>query len=327
MPTLRIMTFNVENMLTRFRFREWEKKSLATLLDIESELDRANLIRTHWNALQDESRVFTALTIKEGKPDVMCVQEVENMHALKAFHDRYLRRVWKPKKVSYSHMMLIESNDPRGIDVAVLSRFRIVNAVTHQDEFGTIRYPDGPKQERIFRRDCLEVHIKKHSKTLPIFVCHLKSMMGGRKETSPIRKAEAQTVRKIIEEQFDDPEKSDWVIVGDLNDYTEAEGKVDKEHALGALLDDGFSIDVVKRIKDPKDRWTHYYPTKGDYRQFDYILISPSLSRKNKNVIPKIIRKGQPYRADRYKGTRWPRVGYDRPKASDHCPVVVDLKY
>jgi endonuclease/exonuclease/phosphatase family metal-dependent hydrolase len=327
MPTLRIMTFNVENMLARFNFREWEKRNLATLLDIESDIDRANLVRTHWNAIQDENRVFTALTIKEAKPDVICIQEVENMLALKAFHDRYLRRIWKPKQVSFNHMMLIEGNDPRGIDVAVLSRFRIEKAATHQDKNGTINYPDGSKRERIFRRDCLEVHIKKFNKTLPIFVCHFKSMMGGRKETSPIREAEALTVRKIIEEQFDNPKKSDWVIVGDLNDYTEEDGETDDMHALNPLLEQGFSEDVVKRIQDPKTRWTHYYTGEGSYRQLDYILISPSLAEKNKNVIPSIIRKGQPFRADRYKGPRWPRVGFDRPKASDHCPIFIDLKY
>lgn len=324
MPSLRIMTFNVENMLARFKFREWEKKRLASLPDIESELDRANLIRTHWNALNDENRVFTALTMKEGDPEVICLQEVENMRALRLFHDSHLRRVSAPE---YRHMMLIESRDPRGIDVAVLSRFRIVSATSHQELEWTIDYPDGPKTERLFRRDCLEVHIKKQNKVLPIFVCHFKSMYGGREETKPIRKAEAEAVKSIIEERFDDPADSDWVIVGDFNDYTEADGTPDDEHALGPLLEDGFSVDLVKRIQDARDRWTHYYAGEDSYRQLDYVLASPSLAKGNPDSVPTIIRKGQPHRAQRYSGKRWPRVGYDRPKASDHCPVVVTLNY
>ena len=324
MPTLRVMTFNVENMLSRFNFREWEKERLATLLDVDSEVERANLIRTHWNVLNEENRVFTALTIKEENPEVICLQEVENMLALKSFHDRYLRRI---SRHDYRYMILIEANDRRGIDVAVLSRFRIVSTTTHQDIEKEINHPDGPKRERVFRRDCLEVHVKKHNEILPIFVCHFKSMYGGREQTRPVREAEAQTVKEILEERFGDPSEHDWLVIGDLNDYTETDGEADTEHGLRPLLDNEFSVDLVKNIDEPLDRWTHYFPAHDTYHQLDYILASPSLVEKNVGVVPRIVRKGMPYRAERYTGDRWPRVGYDRPKASDHCPVVVDLEF
>jgi hypothetical protein len=51
-------------------------------------------------------------------PEVICLQEVDSFHALKAFHDRYLKRIAREE---YPHKALIEGNDPRGIDVAVLS--------------------------------------------------------------------------------------------------------------------------------------------------------------------------------------------------------------
>lgn len=53
MPRLRIMTFNVENLLVRFDFKGSDQ-GLASLLDVDSEIDRANLIRTHWNVINDE---------------------------------------------------------------------------------------------------------------------------------------------------------------------------------------------------------------------------------------------------------------------------------
>ena len=42
-----------------------------------------------------------------------------------------------------------------------------------------------------------------------------------------------------------------------------------------------------------------------------------------------IIRNGQPYRTPFPPGQaveRYPRIGWDRPKASDHCPVVMALE-
>ena len=327
MPTLKLMTFNVENLLSRFRFRKFEEERLVSLMDLESEEERLQLIRTHWNQLNHENRVFTALVIKEAAPEVICLQEVENMRSLKFFHDRYLRRTWGHGFNNYQHQVLIEANDPRGIDVAVMSRFKIVAAASNQEREGAVLYPDGVREERIFRRDCLEVNVKKQNKVLTIFVCHFKSMAGGRANTKGRRAAEAAAVREIIQERFEDPAGANWVVVGDLNDYTETDGTPDDAHGLGALIDGGFCEDAVKRIADPLDRWTHYYAGEDSYHQLDYILLSPALAAANPDVVPRIVRCGQPFRALRYEGQRFPRVGYDRPKASDHCPVTMELSF
>ena len=150
-------------------------------------------------------------------------------------------------------------------------------------------------------------------------------MIPSREETKPIREAETKAVRKILERRFEDPCIHDWLVVGDLNDYTETDGMPDPDHGLRPLLD--ISVDLIKRIRNPFWRWTTFYPKMQKYQQLDYILTSPSLAWKNPWASPRIIRQGLAYSAERYKGPRWPRVGYDRPKTSDHCPVVVDLEY
>lgn len=327
MPALKVMTFNVENLLSRYNFRKFEEEGLISLMDVESEEERQQLIRTHWNQLHDEIRVFTALSIKEAAPEVICLMEVENLRSLKFFHDRYLRRTWGHGFNDYKHQVLIEANDPRGIDVAVMSRFRITAAASNQEREGAVLYPDGVKHERIFRRDCLEVNIKKQNRMLTVFVCHFKSMAGGRRQTKGRRAAEAAAVREIIEERFDDPAGANWVVVGDLNDYTETDGVPDDDHGLGALIDGAFCEDVVKRIVDPLERWTHYYSGDDSYHQLDYILLSPALAAANPDMRPVIVRNGQPFRAERYRGPRWPRVGFDKPKASDHCPVMLEVNF
>jgi endonuclease/exonuclease/phosphatase family metal-dependent hydrolase len=321
---IKIMTFNVENMLIRFDFNKYEQESLATLLDVDSDIEKSNLVRSHWNIINEENRISTALNMKLGNPDLICLQEVENMFSLKSFHDRYLRRI---SKLNYNYKALIEGNDPRGINVAMLSREKIDSIRTHQFIEKEIPYPEGKKLERVFRRDCLEVDIIKENKIITIYVCHFKSMSGGRNNTKPIREAEAKTVKEIIENRFDDPSNHDWIISGDLNDYTETDGIPDNNHSLFPLLNDKFSFNILQNIQDKTNRWTHFFMGDESYHQLDYILISPSLHDKNPNLLPSIIRNGQPFRAERYQGERWPRIGYERPKASDHSPVMAEISY
>ena len=79
------------------------------------------------------------------------------------------------------------------------------------------------------------------------------------------------------------------------------------------------------------DRCTLYHtrgPQERHLCQLDYILLSSALARLNAKSVPDIVRQGQPYRTPFPAGQeveRFPRVGWDRPKASDHCPVAITL--
>lgn len=63
------------------------------------------------------------------------------------------------------------------------------------------------------------------SKTLTVFVNHLKSMLdksdpcNGRKNTRARRKAQAERVRELVEARFGKTGKGLWAVVGDMNDY------------------------------------------------------------------------------------------------------------
>jgi predicted extracellular nuclease len=152
-------------------------------------------------------------------------------------------------------------------------------------------------------------------------------------------------VRRIIEDRFGPDHASDkrWAICGDFNDYRQrviiggsAFGGytftlAEETHSsLDVFLADGFAENVVER-RPEIDRWTLYHTRGPDERhlcQLDYILLSPALARENANAIPDIIRGGQPWRTvfpPDQEVERYPRAGWDRPKASDHCPVAITL--
>ncbi len=257
--------------------------------------------------------------------------------------------------VNYRYLNVFDGNDRRGIDIGLLSRIGWQDIASHVGvSFGDLdvwpegieQYREGPsdsprfitRADRIFKRDLVAVEFILDGREFTLFSCHLKSMTGGRSATRVIRQAEAMAIRKLIERRFADyrggPDAANWAICGDLNDYYEVDGSrdlrdyqsgEDSPSALGALVDDGFAVNLMQR-RAPEDRWTAYHAPDDIYCQLDYILVSPALAAANPEAVPEIIRVGQPYRAIRHQGPRLPRIGWDRPKSSDHCPVVVELK-
>ncbi len=366
--SLRLATFNVENLMNRFDFSGFrnqlnEDRTLA-LFDIRTESEYRMLEQARVIAHSDDTRQLTALAIAATRADIICLQEVDNIEALKAFEYGYL---FKMIGEGYRQKYTSAGNDSRGIDVAVMMRaetahgqpIELVRMTSHAyvtfEQFGLhtpelASFGHGPS-DRIFRRDCLEVDLKVGSLPLTLYLVHFKSMgpprdgFDGRQATMPLRNAEAKAVRRIIEERFgkDHAGAKRWAVCGDLNDYRERllvsgdahsgyrfEPVSGERSCLDLLTADGFCENVVER-RPQMDRWTLYHtrgPQERHLCQLDYILLSPELARRNATAVPDIVRNGQPFRTPFPAGQeveRFPRVGWDRPKASDHCPVVVSL--
>lgn len=339
MATITIATFNVENLLRRFNFYSFgrlTKEPVLELLGVAGGTEEGMQLRKALHVVTtDDARQITAQAIRETKADVVCVQEIENKEILDAFNNYYLKEA---TGVHYGWRRSFDGNDRRGIDVGVMSKIRI-SVKSHAehtfDDFGLfndkLREYGLSEGDRIFRRDCLEVNLKVGNKPLSLFVCHFKSMVGGRDETRCVREAEAKAVCRIIKDKLEkektDPAKADWLILGDMNDYTHVNGVPDNKHSLGAFFKNNFAYDLLAKLKPARDRWTHYWAGQDQLRQLDHIFASPSLAKKNPKPTAKCVRAGMPYRVPGLeKVARFPRVGFDRPKASDHCPVVVTLK-
>ncbi|MFC5387447.1 endonuclease/exonuclease/phosphatase family protein [Aquamicrobium segne] len=366
--SLRLATFNVENLMNRFDFSGFrnqlrQDRTLA-LFEIKSEAEYRALEQARAIAHSDDTRQLTALAIAATRADIICMQEVDNIEALKAFEYGYL---FKMVGHGYRQKYTTSGNDSRGIDVALMMRdetadgqpIEFIRMTSHAHlTYGDLglHTPElaalgQEPHERIFRRDCLEIDLKVGGKPLTLYLVHFKSMGGarngldGRQATMPIRFAEAKAVRHIIEARFGRGRTADkrWAICGDFNDYQqkvviEGEGASDTRFevqneagsCLEVLLEDGFCENVVKR-RPEMDRWTLYHtrgPQERHLCQLDYILLSPAWARTNAAAIPDIIRNGQPWRTPFPPGQeveRFPRAGWDRPKASDHCPVAITL--
>jgi predicted extracellular nuclease len=302
---IRIATFNVENLLRRFdfvRFGQLVREPALEILGVEEDPDDV-LRKALKVTLTDDSRQQTAQAIRDTQADLVCLQEIDDSRVLDDFHDLYLER---SAGVVDSH---------RELTFEELDLFN--------DELEELGETPG---SRIFRRDVLEVTTRVGQRQLVVFVCHFKSMAGGREETMPLRIAEATAVRRVVERRFDDPAEAAWLIVGDLNDYTHDENGDPIESGLDPLFEGGFCENLVEKLP-AAERWTHYFPAERSKHQLDYLLASPALAQRNPDAQPEIVRRGQPWRVPGLDDLpRYPRVGYDRPKASDHCPVAVTLE-
>jgi len=117
-----------------------------------------------------EARRLLARRIKEIDADVLALQEVENIEALSEFVD-------EERLDDYRHLVLVEGNDERLIDVAVMSKLPI-GAVT---SWRHRTYKNRPRERPIFSRDLLEVEIldeRRKRVVVTLFNNHLKSKLA-----------------------------------------------------------------------------------------------------------------------------------------------------
>ena len=82
---------------------------------------------------------------------------------------------------------------------------------------------------------------------------------------------------------------------------------------------------VIDRLRPDQQR-THYYADNDKYHQLDFLLLSKSLATANPQALPTIERRGLPKRARQVTIPRFDGVGATFPKASDHCPVVIEIE-
>jgi endonuclease/exonuclease/phosphatase family metal-dependent hydrolase len=213
-------------------------------------------------AVDETATEMTAKVIKEVDADIVAVIEAEDRNALKAFNEQLLR----PLHAEYAHVMLIDGNDERGIDVGLMckSNCDIASIASHVDEMRN-GHP-------LFSRDCAEYTIQvSGGPTLLILVNHFKSKGWGTKaENDASRKAQASRVREI----YDARRRAGMeyvAVVGDFNDSPESD-------PLEPLLGNGSDLrDVTQHPAFHDDGRPGSFANGTKSQKFDYLLLSPSL--------------------------------------------------
>ena len=295
---MRLATFNIENLFARYRFRQG-REALAD--------DGFSINDLAFSIHDETAKQITARAVREVNADIICLQEVENLHVLERFNSRYLGGM------GYKHRIVVDGNDPRRIDVGFLSRYPISTVRTYRHE------RNRRNTAFLFSRDCLEVEFDVGGIALTVYGNHFKSLIGGRPRTRPRREEQVERVAEIVTSRWEGARfEGNFVVLGDFNDY------IDGETSLTALIDHPGLVNVVGRLPEDQ-RWTHFYSRGNEYRQLDYILLSQSLADANAEA-PTILRKGLPFRAERYSGERYDFIGEHNPKASDHAPLYIDIE-
>ena len=311
-------TFNVENLLARYKFADLDIPKESLEREREEAPDGFFNINTMRFSF-DQDKQFTAQLIREINADVVALQEIESLEVVELFVRKQLGGM-------YPYCVSISAHDVRQIYSAIISKYPIGCIRTNRHEISKTGGRNG-HHVPLFPRDCLEVEIvipnprnphKKHS--LWLFNNHFTSMSRGRLDTYERRQEQADFVAHRIEELYKPTEYRDnFIVLGDLND------KNDEQTSLHSLLQHEGLENVVERL--PKgQQWTHYYAQENTYQQLDYILVSKPLMEINPDVKPKIWRQGLPRRAKLFTGSRYSGIGEHTPKASDHAAVSTYLR-
>jgi len=248
----------------------------------------------------------TARVIAEVNADVICLMEIEGRIELQKFHDEVLfKQFLHPAgKAFYENILLIDGNDDRGIDVAVMSRLPVLSLRTHINE------PPGHNGNiaATFSRDCLEVTIKlPNNKQLLVMVNHFKSKRPspGDPNSNSRREKQARRVAELLDAH--NLQTEFVVVAGDLNDTPDSQ-------PLKPLLTKNGLFNVNAKLP-VADRFTFRSPKE----QIDYLLISDALKAKLTNM--HVERQGI------FAGNipHFPTVTSRRTEASDHGAVVADF--
>jgi len=341
---LRVATFNLNNLFDRFNFHaQIPDKTVLTMNhrcragadDLESPYQRVSIETSPMGQLikPKPDADFTALVARAKRlnADILAVQEVENLAALREF---------AAALGGYRYLALVEGNDNRMIDVAILSKLPIRRVSSHRWT------PDPANPGRyVFSRDLVATEIAHPTvanRTLvTVWNTHLKSKFLDPRISDPDERQELQAQNSVRRTRQADAAAEiiaahhspgdHYLLVGDMNDHPGSEPLQALTRGSAAMVDvfadasfDDAVVDfenvagVGPKIRNQEDlpsdqNWTSRLSNAraaDTYERLDHIYASPNLPVVDGSA--RIQRR-----------THWTR----KRSGSDHDPVMVELNF
>jgi endonuclease/exonuclease/phosphatase family metal-dependent hydrolase len=311
--------------------RENKGEFLVAPDDAEPRIDAEG--RGSWNGwvelikepVDEVATRMTAKVIGELGADVLCVVEAEDRPSLVRFNTELLGG-------QYGHGMLVDGNDPRGIDVGLFTT-AAVDVVWVRSNVD-VPHPSGSGR-LLFSRDCPIYHLRTPGGAdLFVLLNHLKSQSFAGGNPDPLRTAQAEGVRKI----YDQLRVEGAELIAVLGDLNKGPDRTNPQHhpTLEALLDPGsplinaYALPQFSQLfgdKDTDRERPGSFQSCSLTNRLDYILLSPELTAKVTDG--GVFRKGlwgPPKNKTKPKlWSIYPEITASRHAASDHAAVWVDL--
>jgi endonuclease/exonuclease/phosphatase family metal-dependent hydrolase len=257
----------------------------------------------------------TARVIRDLDPQVLGVVEAENRVVLKHFTDAQLRTAGpegQPDALPlFPQVMLIDGNDHRGIDVALLSQagYSLASLRSHVD--------DTDDQGVVFSRDCPEYELRTPGgHRLVVLVNHFKSKgYGSQAANNDKRRRQAQRVADIYR-RLQQSGARFVAVLGDFNDTPTSA-------PLAPLLTVTDLRDISQHPGFDDGGRPGTFGNGTASQHIDYVLLSPSLFAKATG--------GGVWRNGAWGGTNgtlWPHydtVTKATDAASDHAAIYADI--
>lgn len=249
---------------------------------------------------------LTARVIDDIDAHIIGIVEAEDRPSLLRFDRDLVGR--------YQHVMLVDGNDDRGIDVGLMTKvgFDIASIRSHVDDEDDVGV--------VFSRDCADFEVQMaDGAPLHVLVNHFKSQSGG---GGAKRARQAIRAREIVDELVAAGERA--VVLGDFN-----EGQVDEETPaanFGPLFDpDGPLVACYDLPGFDTGPRPGTFDSCSIRNRLDYIFVT-------KGLVPAVTggglfrqglwgsRKTRPTAWDTY-----PDMADGHQQASDHAAVFIDL--